>query len=140
MAARYGAQQTLSLPGEPCVTSTDETLLSIVIHNLLTNAIKYSRKGQGHVWLALKADGSEWEITVRDDGIGIPEEEQARLFEKFFRASNARTIDTDGNGLGLHIAQAMVSRLGGRMTFESRSGKGTTFIVRLPRQRLAQVA
>ncbi len=133
LAAQYKVEQTLDLPPSLKVT-TDQTLLSIVIHNLLTNAMKYSRRDQGYTLMSVRDRGSEVEIRIRDNGIGIPEEDRPRLFEKFFRAKNARIIDTDGNGLGLYISQSILTRLQGRISFESTVDKGTTFTVVLPKQ------
>lgn len=133
LSAQYKVEQTLQLPASLKVT-TDQTLLTIVLHNLLTNAIKYSRHDQGCTLISVHDLGTEVEIRVRDNGIGIPEEDRPRLFEKFFRAKNARVIDTDGNGLGLYISQSILTRLQGRISFETAVDKGTTFTVTLPKQ------
>lgn len=133
LAAQYKVEQTLELPSSLKLT-TDQTLLSIVIFNLLTNAMKYSRKEQGYMLVQVRDAGDEVEIRIRDNGICIPEEDRSRLFEKFFRAKNARVIDTDGNGLGLYISQSILTRLQGRIAFESTTDKGTTFTVTLPKQ------
>lgn len=69
---------------------------------------------------------------VRDNGIGIPKEGQRRLFEKFYRADNAVTLETEGTGLGLYLVRLIVERFGGRMWYESEEGEGSTFVVTLP--------
>ena len=73
-------------------------------------------------------------ISVKDQGMGIPEDEQKRVFEKFFRAKNVRKQDTDGNGLGLYITRTIVERLNGVITFTSRENEGTVFTVTFPRE------
>ena len=70
--------------------------------------------------------------SVRDSGIGIPRAAQTRLFEKFYRAENALTIDTEGTGLGLYLVRLIVERFGGTVSCESNEGEGTLFHFRLP--------
>jgi signal transduction histidine kinase len=123
----------LDPPVDPVMVHTDQALLGIVVHNLLTNAAKYSQD-KTHVDVILREEGAEWTLTVRDQGFGIPDREQAHLFQKFFRAKNVRTIDTDGSGLGLYIMKLIVESLGGTISFRSHEGQGTTFVVRLPVQ------
>jgi signal transduction histidine kinase len=134
LAARSKAEVTLDLPENLTIT-TDQTLLSIVIYNIITNAVKYAKPGQGLVLLSAKDTGDSVVISVRDNGIGIPDEAKARLFEKFFRAKNAQVIDTDGNGLGLYISQSILSRLQGSIAFSSILDRGTSFTVTLPKHR-----
>jgi signal transduction histidine kinase len=111
----------------------DKTLMWQVIHNLLTNALRYSPKGKCAVSLTLaKSDEKEYLISVRDEGLGIPENVQSRIFEKFFRADNAKQVEAEGSGLGLYIAKMIVSASGGKMWFESIQNKGTTFFLTIP--------
>ncbi len=110
--------------------STDPVLLQIAVQNVLSNALKYSLKG-GSVTLSLARRNQSVEFTVTDTGIGIQEKDAERLFQKFFRGHNARTMDTDGNGLGLYISRAVMTALGGSITFSSEAGKGTTFCITL---------
>ncbi len=124
-------QHTLTLPQEPLLVMADAMMLRVVLQNLLTNAIKYSPKG-ATVAVHVERKDARVFIHVADAGIGIPASEQSRIFEKFFRAQNVRTVDTDGNGLGLYICKSIVDRLGGVMSFESIENKGTTFTVSLP--------
>ena len=70
-------------------------------------------------------------ITIKDHGLGIPEKDQDRVFEKFFRARNVKQMDTDGSGLGLYISRKIMENLGGKITFKSEEGKGTTVVVTL---------
>jgi PAS domain S-box-containing protein len=107
----------------------DERLLHHIIDNLLTNAAKYSSAGKT-IRLGVRREGGEVHITVTDQGIGIPEKDQARLFEGFFRASN---VDKRlGTGLGLAIVKKAVESHSGKISFTSVEGEGTRFEVSLP--------
>jgi len=106
--------------------------LESIITNLLSNAIKYTNRG-GEITLKMTAEGEQVFIEVSDTGIGIPKEEQKKLFNEFFRASNARQFTEDGTGIGLAIVKANVDRHGGKIEFKSEEGKGTTFKVTLKR-------
>jgi PAS domain S-box-containing protein len=108
----------------------DEKLLQHIVVNLLSNAVKYSPNG-GEICLEIQAEPDWIVLRVSDQGIGIPEPDQARLFETFQRASNIGTIQ--GTGLGLAIVRDSVTAHGGRIDVESQEGVGTTFTVRLPR-------
>ena len=99
--------------GETEIT-TDKQMLLNIFNNLLSNAIKYSSKGST-VYLETMIDNDEFTAKVRDEGIGIPDEEQAHLFERFFRAKNAQNIE--GTGLGLHIVKKYLDKIGGNCFF-----------------------
>jgi signal transduction histidine kinase len=105
--------------------------LAQLLDNLVSNAIKFTPDG-GSVTLRVAAEDGAVVLEVSDSGIGIPESERARLFERFFRASTAVSRQIPGTGLGLHIAQAIVEAHGGRITVASKVGAGTTFRVELP--------
>ena len=107
----------------------DEFLFSHILQNLTSNAIKYSNSG-GTVHIDLACSDSEVILRVKDQGIGIPEQHQSRLFEAFRRAGNVGQIQ--GTGIGLTIVKRAVDACGGTITFESAEGKGTSFIVHLP--------
>jgi PAS domain S-box-containing protein len=107
----------------------DAFRLEQVVTNLLSNALKYG--GEQPVKLTVCAEGEEAVLTVSDRGIGIPPEDQARIFERFERAVSGRHYP--GVGLGLWIVREVVHALGGTVTLDSRTGEGTTFTVRLPR-------
>ena len=109
----------------------DKKMLHNVLNNLLSNAIKYSEAGTT-VELRTDLSDEELQLTIKDQGIGIPEEEQQHLFTRFFRAHNVENIQ--GTGLGLNIVKRYVELMNGTVTFESTLGEGTTFVVRLPRQ------
>lgn len=102
-----------------------------VIQNLLTNAIRYTLSG-GHVRVEIDHTDHSLEIAVSDTGIGIPEKDQSKIFSKFARAENATVIDTEGSGLGLYIVKSYITGWGGKIWFESKEGRGTTFYVSLP--------
>ncbi|HLC99793.1 MAG TPA: ATP-binding protein [Patescibacteria group bacterium] len=102
-----------------------------VIQNLISNAIKYTQ-GHGKVELSYERRPSELVFSVRDTGIGIPKDQQHKLFNKFFRADNVLKVQTDGSGLGLYISRAMVETSGGKMWFTSEENKGSTFSFSLP--------
>ncbi len=107
----------------------DERLIQRILTNLLTNAIKYSPE-HTEIQLNLRAETQTAVIEVRDQGIGIPAEEQKQLFDPFFRAANVGGVQ--GTGLGLSITQDCVRQHGGEISVQSEPGKGSTFIVRLP--------
>ncbi len=110
---------------EPQVYGSKEELLS-VFTNLLSNSIKYSSEG-GKVVLRLFERDKKIAIEVSDTGIGIPKDEHDKLFNEFFRASNAKAVSEMGTGLGLAIVKAKVEQHGGSIEVESEEGKGTTF-------------
>ena len=104
-----------------------------VLVNLLTNAIKYSPQG-GEIEVIVREQMERQAalISIRDQGIGIPQAEQARIFGRFFRASNAEAILISGTGLGLYLCRELVLQHEGQIWFESQEGAGSTFFVRLP--------
>jgi PAS domain S-box-containing protein len=123
----------LAIQSEPELPSAmlDVQLLRQVILNLASNAIKYTPAG-GRIEIRLWREGTGLHWSIRDSGIGISEDSQKRLFEKFFRADNAHTVDTEGTGLGLYLVRLIVERLGGTITCESEVGRGTLFHFMLP--------
>ena len=109
----------------------DPQLTHQAVLNLVSNALKYTPDG-GAVSLDHWTDGRLISFEVRDTGIGIPEASRQRLFEKFFRAENAMTIDTEGTGLGLYLVRLIAERSGGEVTCTSQEGHGSTFTMTLP--------
>jgi signal transduction histidine kinase len=118
-----------SSTGDSAVAHMDAKLLRHILSNLLSNAIKYSPDEKPvMLWVSRAPDHITFHI--QDQGIGIPEVDQGRLFEAFHRASNANQVP--GTGLGLAIVKQSVERHGGTITFTSKEGIGTTFSVTLP--------
>lgn len=109
----------------------DEEKIALAFQNLLENAIIYTPRG-GKVKVSIKKLKNEVEISVKDNGIGIPKGQQKRVFSKFFRASNAMKMETRGTGLGLYITKNIIEAHGGKIWFESEEGRGSTFYFRLP--------
>ena len=109
----------------------DSVSIEEMITNLLLNAVKYTRKG-GTVQLYAESHKDCVLIDISDTGIGIPAEEQSRIFDEFYRASNAKACESDGTGLGLSIVKHIIERHGGDIQVESIQDHGTTFKIRLP--------
>jgi two-component system phosphate regulon sensor histidine kinase PhoR len=114
----------------PLAVRGERLAMTRVIDNLLDNAIKYTPSG-GAVTIRLAADGALARLEVEDTGVGIPEHERERIFERFYRVDKARSRDLGGTGLGLSIVKHCVQAMGGDVYVESRVGKGSRFTVRL---------
>lgn len=127
-----GANHTITLlgPDEPVPVFGDLSRLEEILHNLLSNAVKYS-PGGGTIHVRVARQAGESLLEVADEGIGIPAEAQAHLFEPFYRARNVGAL-VSGFGLGLYIVQEIVQRHGGRVEVESAEGQGTTLRITLP--------
>ena len=110
---------------------SDVKMVDLILENLLSNAIKYTPQG-GKVTLSASIEGKMAMIHVCDTGIGIPKAEIKSIFKTFFRASNAINSQEMGSGLGLMLTRKLVEKLGGKLSFVSEEGKGTTFFVKLP--------
>nr|WP_202129956.1 ATP-binding protein [Rathayibacter iranicus] len=108
-----------------------EKILVSALHNLLANAIQYSPAGS-RVGIGVRSTGGVVEIAVTDQGIGIPEEDLDRVFERFYRVDQARSRHTGGTGLGLSIVKHAVQNHGGDVRVWSKPGRGSTFTIRLP--------
>ena len=109
----------------------DRSKLNQILYNLTDNAIKYT-PDNGHIHVSLKADEDSLVWRVRDDGVGIPQEDQNHIFERFYRVDKARSRETGGTGLGLSIVKQLVTMHGGTIDVISESGKGAEFVVTLP--------
>lgn len=109
----------------------DSKQVKRVIHNLMSNAIKYSPESPD-IYVNIVQRGRRLLFSVKDEGIGIPEEQQPRIFERFFRAYSSSHETIHGYGVGLHICQEIMQQHGGKIKFESTFGKGSTFYFELP--------
>lgn len=110
----------------------DEAMLITAVHNLVANAVQYS-PSPSRVGIGVTAADDVIEIAVTDQGIGIPDDELDRVFERFFRVDQARSRTTGGTGLGLSIVKHVVQNHGGDVRVWSQHGRGSTFTIRLPR-------
>ena len=109
----------------------DESMLVTAVHNLIANAIQYSPDGS-RVGIGVNTHQGIVEVAVTDQGLGIPENERDRVFERFFRVDAARSRNTGGTGLGLSIVKHVVQNHGGDVRVWSQPGSGSTFTIRLP--------
>ena len=109
----------------------DKNLLKQVIVNLLANAVKYSFMGE-KITLEIKKAKDHLQIKISNKGIGIPKEDQVKIFTKLFRAGNALKHKTKGSGLGLYVVKSYVESWGGRVWFDSKPDKGTNFYFTIP--------
>ncbi len=109
----------------------DEKRLEVALDNLFSNAVKYNKEG-GVVVIKVEKKNKEINLCVEDNGIGIPEKEQAQIFEKFYRSEKAIRKETGGTGLGLYIAKNIVEQCGGKIWFKSSEEKGSKFCFSLP--------
>lgn len=111
----------------------DKKLMAIVFQNLLSNAVKYTPAG-GRVNLDISKDKDKKNIliTVEDTGIGIPQDQREKIFDKLFRADNVRSTDTEGTGLGLYIVREIMNNVDGKIWFESEENKGSKFYAQIP--------
>ena len=125
----------IEIPHDTAAINVDKDLLRIAINNLLTNAIKYNRPG-GTVTLGAREEEGDFVIYVRDTGIGISVEDQARIFEKFYRSEAEDARSVSGHGLGLALAREIVQIHAGELVVQSTPDVGTEFSIRLKRSPL----
>jgi len=127
-----GLDFRIDLPREMSAVNVDKDMLRIAVNNLLTNAIKYNRQG-GSVILEAE-ETAEWvEVRVSDTGVGISAEDQAKIFDKFYRSDDDSIQEQQGHGLGLPLAQQIVRLHHGTLSVSSEPGRGTSFSMRLPK-------
>ena len=118
---------------KPVTAQVDETKLTLAISNLVENAIKYNTEN-GWVHVSVNADHKYFYVKVEDSGIGIPEEAQEHIFERFYRVDKSHSREIGGTGLGLAITRSAVLMHRGAIKVYSKEGEGTTFTVRIPLQ------
>ena len=119
------------IPKRALWVNIDEDKMTQVLYNIISNALKYSPEG-GKLTFSLKELGDYLEISVRDEGVGIPKDKVDKIFERFYRVDKARARNIGGTGLGLAIAKEMITAHGGKIWAKSREGKGTTIFFTLP--------
>ncbi|GAA1651853.1 SpoIIE family protein phosphatase [Actinoplanes couchii] len=127
---RAGLTFEVDCPPLPEPVHVDLGMWEKVVLNLLSNALKFTF--DGGVRVAVRADGPDAVVTVTDTGVGVPEEEMPRLFERFHRIENARSRSNEGSGIGLALVQELVRLHGGTIAAQSETGRGTSFAIRLP--------
>ena len=125
------AKHSIRVEGEPVIVFADRVRLTQVLDTLLDNAIRYAPRG-GDIEITVATRAHEATVCVRDRGVGIPREKQARIFERFYRAHTDTPHDYGGMGVGLYIAREVIAQHGGRMWFESEEGSGSKFCFSLP--------
>jgi two-component system phosphate regulon sensor histidine kinase PhoR len=130
-AADKNIEITASL-GQEVWIHGDDSQIGLLVRNLLENAIRYTPE-DGHIGIEVTQDENDAIVRVRDDGMGIPRDAQARVFERFYRIDRARSRDRGGTGLGLAIVKHVAELHGGRVDLESNLGEGSTFTARFPR-------
>jgi two-component system phosphate regulon sensor histidine kinase PhoR len=130
-AAAKGLRISVDLPQSLPDIAADRRRLAEVLQNLLDNAMQYTPAG-GQIKVSASADGAEVTFTVSDTGIGIPQADQPRIFERFYRVDVARSREVGGTGLGLSIAKHLVEVHGGRIWVESEVGQGSQFHFTVP--------
>jgi signal transduction histidine kinase len=130
-SADRGLELSVATPAKPIYVFADAGRLQQVLHNLLENAMRYTETG-GKIAVRVEGVPGEARLSVSDTGVGIPEADVPYVFERFFRSKGSRATNPGGSGLGLSIVRWIVEAHKGRVTVESRVGKGSTFTVHLP--------
>lgn len=113
------------------VMNADAQRLFQVVRNLLQNAVNYTHPG-GKIKIVLGTSATDFQFSIADSGIGIPQTEQGKIFEKFYRAVNAKIAQSSGTGLGLYLCKKLVEGHQGKIWFTSQQDKGTTFFFTIP--------
>ncbi|MEM6364614.1 MAG: ATP-binding protein [Planctomycetota bacterium] len=119
------------MPTEPCKVLADREAVLTIANNLIGNAVRYTSPG-GDIRVSLQRDSQYWCLSVADTGEGIAEDDQQRIFERFYRGTRSTESPTSSTGLGLAIVKHLAQALGGSVRVDSKLGYGSTFEVRLP--------
>lgn len=133
MAEKFSDRAIQLTTADPILALVDRDRLRQVLINLIDNAVKYSGPTEP-IRVMLQQSDQQTSIHVQDAGVGIPLQDQNRIFERFYRVDEARARSTGGHGLGLAIAKTLVEGMGGSITVRSKPGEGSDFVVTLPRQ------
>lgn len=131
LATQKGTTITFSKPEKPLRLFVDVAKISEALSNYIENAIKYSPDGST-IQVSVNSDGKQLRIEVADQGIGVPEDERHQLFTKFYRATNARQEQPDGNGIGLYVVDSIAKGHGGEAYYRPGSSGGSVFGVHIP--------
>nr|MBP6490997.1 HAMP domain-containing protein [Thauera sp.] len=134
-AEAKGVDLRVDLPAHPCIVDADPVRLRQIIENLLSNAVKFTR--EGHILVSLAAGADDVSIRIADTGSGIAREEQERIFAPFYQAESFLNRGHGGTGLGLTLSRRLAHLMGGTISLDSLSGKGSTFTLHLPRHSAA---
>lgn len=124
----------LYIDGERMILRTVRPILEEILYNLCDNAMKYNKE-EGSVSLCLKETDTQVRITISDTGIGIPKEDQSRVFERFYRVDKSHSKEIGGTGLGLSIVKHGVTYLGGYVEMDSEEGRGTEITIVFPKEK-----
>lgn len=117
----------------------DQERLQQVFYNLLSNALKFTSEG-GHIYLQVnRLSDQELELMLKDTGIGIPEDQLTKIFDRFYQLDDSHTRRAEGTGIGLALVKELIRLMGGRIAVKSKPGRGTAFIITLPIRRTAAV-
>jgi|JI10StandDraft_1071094.scaffolds.fasta_scaffold168562_2 two-component system phosphate regulon sensor histidine kinase PhoR len=128
---RQRVHMTHEFQNQSSQIQTDLPLFQLITENLMENAIKYS-KPEGNIHIQVQKTGEGVQVQIKDEGIGIPEADLPRVFERFFRSHNAENHSHDGTGIGMAMVKSALDRLGGKIDVSSDQGKGTTITFALP--------
>jgi two-component system phosphate regulon sensor histidine kinase PhoR len=129
---REGRQLEVDIAAPIPRTLLDENAMTLLLLNLVDNAVKYGGSGPISVKLRVSPRGKEILLSVTDQGLGIAEEEQRKVFERFYRTRAVRNTNIRGSGIGLALVKHIAEAHGGYISVDSQSGKGSTFTLTLP--------
>ena len=121
-----------SRPSDNCYASMEPSDASLIFDNLIENAIMYT--DEGTIIVTFENNPREIEVSIQDTGIGIPQADQSRIFERFYRVDKARSREVGGTGLGLSLVRHAVERAGGAISLKSELGRGSLFVVTIPKR------
>jgi signal transduction histidine kinase len=130
--AREAERISLRLPAEPVTASVDEARVTLLLKNLVSNALRYSRPEDGPVEVALAVADNNLVMTVTDQGPGLSKDQAEHIGEPFYRSDPSRARESGGTGLGLYLATLVANAHGGALNLRDTDGHGASFEVRIP--------